>query len=139
MSKKMHVVSMILLGIFIGMLSFFISFSSAMNEMRRNMEVSQSSSESGDSEDAYLFKSVDLLNANFEMYGKDMGFESASEYGLAATAVLEDPDALHKTAASDGIEMYYIENTNEYVEVSADGYIRKYFKPEAGKLYYDSL
>ena len=44
---------------------------------------------------------------------------------------------LHKTEKEDGDDVYYIEDTNEFVIVSKDGYLRTYFKPDKGKAYYD--
>ena len=34
-------------------------------------------------------------------------------------------------------DVYYLEETNEFVIVSTKGYIRTYFKPDSGKRYYD--
>ena len=44
---------------------------------------------------------------------------------------------VRKTEAEDGDDVYYIESTNEFVVVSADGYIRTYFKPDSGIRYYN--
>ncbi len=67
-----------------------------------------------------------------------MGFASAKEYEQAAAAVVVNPEALHKTEAEDGDDVYYLESTNEFVIVSTDGYLRTYFNPSGGKAYYDS-
>ena len=53
-----------------------------------------------------------------------MGFSSASAYEAAARSVVENRDALHKTEAEDGDDVYYVESTKEFVIVSTDGYIR---------------
>ena len=37
----------------------------------------------------------------------------------------------------DGDDVYYKEDTNEFVVVSTDGYIRTYFNPDSGKKYFD--
>lgn len=66
-----------------------------------------------------------------------MGFASAQEYEAAAAAVVANPSALHKTEKEDGDDVYYLEETNEFVIVSKDGYIRTYFLPSGGKKYYD--
>ena len=66
-----------------------------------------------------------------------MGFASAEEYELAAYKVIINPDALHKIEAEDGDDVYYVEETNEFVVVSQDGYIRTYFNPSAGIDYYN--
>ena len=66
-----------------------------------------------------------------------MGFDSADEYEAAASAVVNNPEALHKIEKEDGDDVYYVEETNEFVVVSTDGYIRTYFLPSSGKRYYD--
>ncbi|MBR0138792.1 MAG: hypothetical protein IJM17_00730 [Firmicutes bacterium] len=83
------------------------------------------------------FRSKKLLEQHYEKHGKEMGFASAEEYEAAACAVVNDPRALHKTEKEDGDDVYYIEETNEFVVVSVDGYIRTYFLPSSGKKYYD--
>ena len=83
------------------------------------------------------FRSRKLLDQHYEKHGREMGFDSPEEYEEAAAAVVSSPDALHKTEAEDGDDVYYIESTNEFVIVSTDGYIRTYFFPSAGKNYFD--
>ena len=36
-----------------------------------------------------------------------------------------------------GDDVYYVEDTNEFVVLSRDGYIRTYFNPDRGKAYFD--
>lgn len=85
----------------------------------------------------YCFRSQDLLESHYEKHGVQMGFASAQEYELAASAVVTDPRALHKTEQEDGDDVYFIEETGEFVVVSTDGYIRTYFIPDSGKAYFD--
>jgi pyocin large subunit-like protein len=85
----------------------------------------------------YKFRSKKLLNEHYEKHGEEMGFASAQEYEAAASAVVTNPDSLHKTEKEDGDDVYYLEATNEFVIVSKDGYLRTYFLPSAGKKYYD--
>ena len=85
----------------------------------------------------YKFRSDKYLNQHYEKHGIDMGFDSAEDYEKAASDVINDPDALHKTEKEDGDYVYYLEDTNEFVILSTDGYIRTYFLPDAGKKYYD--
>ncbi len=86
---------------------------------------------------ALTFRNQKLLNEHYEKHGKDMGFDSAKEYEKAAAAVPVNPDALHKTEAEDGDDVYYLKATNEFVIVSTDGYIRTYFKPDSGIKYFN--
>ena len=86
---------------------------------------------------SYYFRSSKLLEQHFEKHGKEMGFSSAKDYEKAASDVINNPKALNKTEKEDGDYVYYIEETNEFVILSTDGYIRTYFYPSAGKKYYD--
>lgn len=87
--------------------------------------------------DTYHFRSDSLLQEHFEKHGGDFGYTSATQYESGASAVINSPDALHKTEAEDGDSVYYIEATNEFVILSTDGYIRTYFRPEDGIEYYN--
>lgn len=86
---------------------------------------------------SYYFRSDKLLKQHYEKHGIDMGFDSAKEYEQAASDVINNEDALTKTEKEDGDFVFYIEDTNEFVILSTDGYIRTYFLPDAGKAYYD--
>lgn len=83
------------------------------------------------------FRNDYLLDQHYDKHGIEMGFDSAEEYELAAYKVIINPDALHKIEAEDGDDVYYVEETNEFVVVSQDGYIRTYFNPNAGIDYYN--
>jgi pyocin large subunit-like protein len=85
----------------------------------------------------YAFRSKKLLNEHFEKHGKEMGFESAEAYAESANLVIHHPDVLHKIEKDDGDTCFYLEDTNEFVVLSTDGYIRTYFWPDSGKKYYD--
>lgn len=85
----------------------------------------------------YHFRNKNLLESHYDKHGKEMGFESAEEYEEAASDVINWPDALHKKEKEDDDYVYYIEETNEFVVLSSDGYIRTYFYPSGGKSYYD--
>ena len=102
---------------------------------------SEAASESaGDVEPAetvYVFRNSRLLNEHYEKHGIEMGFASAAEYEAAASAVINNPAALFKTEKEDGDYIYYLEDTNEFVVLSTDGYIRTYFNPSSGKAYFD--
>ena len=83
------------------------------------------------------FRSKKLLDQHYEKHGKDMGFANAKDYEAAAAAVVANPDALHKIEKEDGDDIYYLEETNEFVVVSTDGYLRTYFLPDSGIKYYN--
>ena len=52
-----------------------------------------------------------------------MGFVSSEEYEMAASDAVNNPESLHKTEKEDGDDVYYKEDTNEFVIVSTDRYI----------------
>lgn len=85
----------------------------------------------------YHFRNKDLLESHYEKHGKEMGFVSSEEYEMAASDVVNNPKSLHKTEKEDGDDVYYKEDTNEFVVVSTNGYIRTYFNPDAGRKYFD--
>ena len=83
------------------------------------------------------FRNENLLDEHYKKHGIEMGFATADAYEQAAAAVVENKEALHKTEAEDGDDVYYLVSTNELVIVSTDGYIRIYFKPDDGIEYYN--
>ncbi|MBQ1519606.1 MAG: hypothetical protein IIZ53_07130 [Ruminococcus sp.] len=94
-----------------------------------------------DSYVAYHFRSKRQLNEHYEKHGAefngDFDYKSAEEYEEGASDVINNDDALFKYEKEDGDEVYYIEDTNEFVILSNDGFIRTYFRPNSGKKYFD--
>lgn len=88
-------------------------------------------------EQHYEFRNDYYLEQHYEKHGIEMGFTSSEEYEEAACNVINNPNALHKYEAEDNDEIYYVEDTNEFVVVSTDGYIRTYFEPSGGISYYN--
>lgn len=86
---------------------------------------------------ALTFRSDTLREEHYQKHGVEMGFASAEEYEKAAAAVVSDSRALHKLEKEDDDDVYYIEETNEFVIVSTDGYIRTYFYPRDGIRYFE--
>ncbi len=97
----------------------------------------QTQTEASAIEKTYHFRNNTYLTEHFEKHGSDFDYATAQEYEAGASAVVNSKEALHKTEAEDGDDVYYIERTNEFVIVSTDGYIRTYFKPESGIKYYN--
>jgi hypothetical protein len=112
-----------------------------INEMPSGEDVSDAGEPGIQADEAsapvYRFRNNEYLMQHYEKHGKSMGFASAEEYQAAASEVVNDERALHKLEAEDGDDVYYIEETNDFVIVSKRGYIRTYFRPSAGKRYYD--
>lgn len=76
---------------------------------------------------AYGFRKAEYLTEHFQKHGAEFPYATEEEYLLGANNVIQNPSALHKLEAEDGDDVYYVENTREFVVVSTDGYIRTYF------------
>jgi len=85
----------------------------------------------------YTFRNSKLLEEQIQKHGIEMGFATEEEYQKAASDVANNPDALHKLEKDDKDDVYYLEETNEFVVISTDGFIRTYFCPDSGKKYFD--
>ena len=83
----------------------------------------------------YEFRNRNLLDKHYDKHGIEMGFDSAEEYEAAASAVVTNPNSLHKLEEEDGDDVFYLEETREFVVVSTDGFIRTYYY--ASKDYFD--
>lgn len=119
---------------------------SETSETESSMQVADSTEPSSSKEEAsskndvdtnLIFRNKELLDQHYEKHGIEMGFKSAEEYLEAANKVLENEDVLHKVEAEDSDDVYYLEETNEFVVVSKDGYIRTYFNPSDGIDYFN--
>ena len=97
----------------------------------------QSSQASQSVQSTLTFRSESLREDHYQKHGIEMGFASAKEYEKAAAAVVSDSRALHKLEKEDGDDVYYLKDTNEFVIVSTDGYIRTYFYPRDGIEYFE--
>ena len=97
----------------------------------------QSSQASQSVQSTLTFRSESLREDHYQKHGIEMGFASAKEYENAAAAVVSDSRALHKLEKEDGDDVYYLKDTNEFVIVSTDGYIRTYFYPRDGIEYFE--
>lgn len=85
----------------------------------------------------YEFRNKRLLEEHFEKHGGEFPYSTEEEYLIGANIMMANPNKLHKTEKEDGDDVYYLEETNEFIIVSKDGYLRTYFKPERGKKYFD--
>ncbi len=81
-----------------------------------------------DSDTTYQFRKARYLTEHFQKHGEEFPYDTEEEYLQAANNVINNPEALHKLEAEDGDDVYYVEDTSEFVVVSTDGYIRTYFK-----------
>lgn len=88
----------------------------------------------------YHFRNEKLLNQHFQKHGgefSEFNYLTAQDYEKGASDVINNPEALFKVEAEDGDGVYYIEQSNEFVILSTDGYIRTYFRPTRGIDYFN--
>ncbi len=85
----------------------------------------------------YEFRKEEYLEDHFKKHGAEFEYKTAEEYEAGANRVINTEGVLHKIEKEDGDDVYYLEETNEFVIVSTDGYIRTYFKPTDGIDYYN--
>ncbi len=91
----------------------------------------------GNVEILYTFHYPEQLEEHYEKHGIAMGYDSPEAYLEGANRVVASKEALHKLEAEDGDDVYYLEDTNEFVIVSKKGYIRTYFNPSDGIDYFN--
>lgn len=103
-------------------------------EYNSNIDDKSNNSESASK---YSFRNDSYLTQHFEKHGNEFSYATKEEYEDGARKVITSDKALHKIEAEDGDDVYYIEETNEFVIVSTDGYIRTYFKPNDGIRYFN--
>ncbi len=89
-----------------------------------------------DAQIVYTFRTQEQFEDHFEKHGAEMGYETPEDYLIGANQVIASDDALHKLEAEDGDDVYYLAETNEFVILSGDDYIRTYFLPDDGIEYY---
>lgn len=85
----------------------------------------------------YWFRTKALRDSHYEKHGIEMGFETPEDYIKAANMVICNPNALHKLEAEDNDHVYFLEETNEFVVLSQDGYIRTYYIANGGIEYFN--
>lgn len=87
----------------------------------------------------YYFRNDKLFNSHYEKHGAEFGDITQDEYLELANELInaKGDNILHKTEKEDGDFLYYNTDTNEFLVLSTDGYIRTFFKPTAGLDYWE--
>lgn len=134
--KRYPILAAILL-LLAGYFGWYENDQSQDNLFGQTEQVVQATQPSQAEQATLTFRSDALREEHYQKHGIEMGFASAKEYEKAAAAVVSDSRALHKLEREDGDDVYYIEETNEFVIVSTDGYIRTYFYPRDGIGYFE--
>lgn len=93
--------------------------------------------ESEPQQKSYTFRNESYLEQHFEKHGGEFDYADKEEYLAGANRVINDPNALTKTEKEDGDFVYYLVESNEFVILSTDGYIRTYFRPSSGLDYFN--
>lgn len=88
---------------------------------------SQGTGRGGSAEPSLEFRTTEKLQEHFQKHGRETGCNTPEEYLAAANAVVADPASLHKTQREDSDDLYFRNDTGEFVVVSPAGYIRTYF------------
>lgn len=114
-----------------GALAFLLALSLAVSTgcagLQRAHEASKSDIPAATEASHLTFRNNRALEEHFEKHGAEMGCATADEYLASANAVIANPKALHKLQAEDGDDLYFLEDTGEFVVVSPKGFIRTYF------------
>ncbi len=87
----------------------------------------------------YYFRNDKLFDSHYEKHGAEFGDITQDEYLALANELInaKGDNILHKTEKEDGDYLYYNTETNEFLVLSTDGYIRTFFKPDAGIDYWE--
>lgn len=101
-------------------------------------EIKTEAAETQAVEIVYKFRNKSLWKEHFEKHGSEFPYDTKEDYLEGANIMMANPNKLHKTEKEDGDDVYYLEETNEFIIISGDGYLRTYFKPSRGKAYFDS-
>ncbi len=109
----------------------------SVDQKDQDQKTEEASTEEVYAEPEYEFKNEQLLKQHWDKHGDEFDYDSIEEYVAGANRVINSKDALHKYEKEDGDDVYYLEETNEFVILSTKGYIRTYFKPSSGKRYFD--
>lgn len=99
----------------------------------------ENSSETEQAVQKYYFRSDELFDSHYEKHGAEFGDITQEEYLDLANELINaaGDNILHKTEKEDGDFLYYDTETNEFLVLSTDGYIRTFFKPNAGLDYWE--
>lgn len=86
----------------------------------------------------YYFRSNDLYTSHYEKHKNEFGDITKQEYLQKANNLLNsNSNNILTKNENDGDALYYNKDTNEFIVLSTDGYIRTYFKPDDGIDYYN--
>jgi pyocin large subunit-like protein len=87
----------------------------------------------------YTFRSEEQYQAHFEKHAEEFGDITKDEYLIMANSLILDEtgEVMTKLEKEDNDTVYYKVETNEFLILSTDGYIRTYFRPDDGIDYFN--
>lgn len=87
------------------------------------------------------FRNKDRFEEHYQKHvidQQEFGNITRDEYMRLAQELVDTPsDEVLSKQNGDGDTLYYDPGSNSFAVVSADGYLRTFFKPSAGQAYYD--
>ena len=86
----------------------------------------------------YTFRSQKLFDQHYEKHGAEFGDITQEEYlEMANELINSDSDRVLHKYSSDNDYMYFDQDTEYFLVLSEDGYIRTFFIPSAGISYWN--
>lgn len=88
--------------------------------------------------DPINFRTQQLLDSHYAKHGAEFGNITKEQYLKGANNLIHSSGAnILKKTRSDGDVVFYNTDTNEFLVLSYDGFIRTYFKPSGGIDYFN--
>ncbi len=86
----------------------------------------------------YTFRNQKRFDEHYEKHGKEFGNITQEEYlELANDLINSKSDRVLHKYSDDGDYMYFDQDTNYFLVLASDGYIRTFFIPSAGIKYWE--
>lgn len=86
----------------------------------------------------YTFRNQKRYDEHYEKHGAEFGDITKEEYlEMANELIYSDSDRVLHKYSDDGDYMYFDQDTNYFLVLSEDGYIRTFFIPTAGIKYWE--
>lgn len=86
----------------------------------------------------YSFRSKQLYDSHYKKHGDEFGDITQEEYLEKANELIDNQsDSVLRKRSDDNDYLYFNKDTNEFLVLSEDGYIRTYFIPNSGIKYWE--
>ncbi len=84
----------------------------------------------------HQFLSEEALSSHFAKHGARLGASSTDEYLAGANRLFQGGSEIQTFVRGNGDTLFYNPSTNEIAVLRPDGYMRTYFAPDDGILYW---